>query len=160
MKALIPGSFDPITIGHMDLIRRTAAVFDEVWVVEMKNSAKQYLFSEQERLLCLRTALSGFSNVKVDAYDGLLADYASIHSIHIVVKGVRNFTDFEYETQMALCNQALFPALQTLFLPAAPHLQFISSTFVRTLLQDGKDVSAYLPSEITSLPFFQKFQRA
>lgn len=159
MKALIPGSFDPITIGHMDLIRRTAELFDEVWVVEMQNPAKNYLFSEQERLFCLRTALADLPNVKVDAYDGLLADYASMHSIHIIVKGIRNVTDFEYEMQMAQCNQALFPALQTLFLPSAPHLQFISSTFVRTLLQHGKDVSAYLPPEILSLPLFLNFQK-
>lgn len=133
--ALYPGSFDPPTLGHLDIIQRAAAQFDRLIVCVMYNSAKSGLFTPDERVELLRESLKGLEgveNVEVDRDDGLLVDYARRRGASCVVKGLRSVTDFEYELQMADVNRKL-SGLETMFLTARPELSFLSSTIVREL---------------------------
>jgi pantetheine-phosphate adenylyltransferase len=140
--ALYPGSFDPPTRGHEDLIRRSLALADRVIVAVAANSAKQPLFSVEERLAMLRAAVGSEPRIAVETFEGLLADFAKRAGASVVVRGLRAVSDFEYEFQMALMNRQLHPSLETVFLVPAVDLTYLSSSLVREVARYGGDVSA------------------
>ena len=145
MKALVCGSFDPITNGHVDLIKRTASLFDEVTVGIFVNSSKKYLFSEETRCSLAAESLADIKNVSVKICHGLVATYCKENGIDVIVKGVRNSKDYEYELEMAQANKLFAPETETLFLPASPETQGVSSSMVRAFHCGGMDVTPYVP---------------
>ena len=146
--AVCPGSFDPVTNGHLDIIRRAAALSDRVIVVVMTNASKHTLFSMEERVAMLRAATAEFPNIEVDAYDGLLADYARQVGADAIVKGLRAVTDFEYEFQMALTNRQLHADAETVFLTTSADLMYLSSSVVKQVAQYGGDISGFVPASV------------
>ena len=148
MKALITGIFDPVTNGHLDIIRRTAAVFDDVTVGVFINPNKNYTFTEDQRLYMVREAISGIKNAKAVLSHGLVATYCKENEIDVIVKGVRNTDDFLYEREMAYFNRQNCPTTETLFLPADPAVANLSSSAVRTMFINGEDISAYVPKVV------------
>jgi len=146
--AVYPGSFDPITLGHLNIIRRTAKIFDKVVVVVMVNSEKQCLFTAEERVDMISRVIARLDNVEVATYDGLLADYAKLLGGAVIVKGLRAVSDFEYEFQMALINKQLNPELDTMFLTASEKYTYLSSSVVKEMGRYGVDLSALVPIEI------------
>lgn len=146
--ALYPGSFDPVTLGHLDIIRRAARQFDHLIVCVMVNSEKHGLFSPEERVELLRRSLGDLRNVTVDCAAGLLVDYARNHQVSCVVKGLRSSLDFEVEKQMADINRGLDPTFETLFLTSRPELAHISSTIVKEMARYGVDLHGYVADEI------------
>lgn len=146
MKALISGSFDPVTNGHLDLIKRTAALFDTVIVGIFVNSSKKYCFSETERLEMLKDSLKDVDNVEIRICSGLVARYVEENGIDAVVKGVRNMTDCDYEITMAKTNKKIYNGCETLLLPSSHDVEEISSSTVKALYSYGEDISAYVPA--------------
>lgn len=146
MKALICGSFDPITNGHVDLIRRAAMLFDDVTVGIFVNSAKKYMFSETERLELIKNSIKDIKNAHAELCSGLVATYCQDNGIGVIVKGVRNIKDYEYELDMAKANKLFAPETETLLLPASSETEAISSSMVRAFNAGGKDVSAFVPA--------------
>ncbi|MCC8075217.1 MAG: pantetheine-phosphate adenylyltransferase [Clostridiales bacterium] len=149
--AIYPGSFDPVTAGHLDIIQRAAAQFDRLVVCVMYNSEKQGLFTPAERVDLIRRSLTeveGVDNVEVDYADGLLVDYARRQNANCVVKGLRRVADFEAEMQMADLNRQLSPGVDTLFLTARPELAFISSTIVKEMARYQVDLRGYVAGSI------------
>ena len=147
MKAAIyPGSFDPITNGHMDIIRRAASMFDQVLVAVMINPGKTGLFTPDERVEMIQEAIRGMENVRVIACAGLLADLAREEKINILVKGVRTTMDLESELAMAFANKQLNPTLDTVLLPTSAETAHISSTLVREISLFHGDISAFVPT--------------
>ena len=144
MKAICPGSFDPCTHGHLDIIRRTAHLFDEVVVGVGTNPAKNSLFTPAERVEILNEALDGLPGVQVTTISGLLVDFAAEHGIGAIVKGLRFASDFDYELQMAQMNTRL-SGIETILLPTAAQWSFVSSTLVREIAMMGGDVSEFVP---------------
>lgn len=147
--AICPGSFDPVTKGHMDVISRTSKIFDKVVVVVMVNYHKpSNMFTAEERVKMLRRCTRDLPNVSIDTYDGLLADYARIHGEVAVVKGLRAVSDFEYEFQQALTNKKLNPNLETVFVTASAENMFLSSSVVKQVCSFGGDISDFVPAEV------------
>ena len=146
--AVCPGSFDPVTNGHLDIIRRAAALSEGVIGVVMTNASKHTLFSMEERVAMLRAATAELPNVEVDAYDGLLADYARQVGADAIVKGLRAVTDFEYEFQMALTNRQLHADAETVFLTTSADLMYLSSSVVKQVVQYGGDISGFVPASV------------
>ncbi len=146
--AVCPGSFDPITMGHLDIITRAAAMFDKLIVVVMNNDKKHYTFSPAERKEMIEKSVSDLENVQVDVYDGLLAEYAAQQYACAIIKGLRAMSDFEYEFQMALTNKKLNPNVETLFLTTSAQNMYLSSSMVKQIAGMGGDVSDFLPSVI------------
>ena len=147
--AIYPGSFDPITLGHLDIIRRAAACFDKVYVCVMVNcEKKQPMFTPERRLELIRHSVAHISNVEVENWSGLLADYARAKNAHILVKGVRNCADFELENQMACINQGICPGLETLLLPASAEFEHFSSTMVREMIRYHQPLEKYVPAPV------------
>ena len=146
-RCLYPGSFDPVTLGHLDIIRRAAAIFDTVVVGVLHNPEKKGCFSVEQRMEMLQMACNRIPNVQVISYGGLLAQLTRETGISVVVRGVRGVADLESETAMARVNRQLNPALETLFLPASPEMGEISASMVRQLAAFGADLSAYVPPE-------------
>ena len=149
-RALITGSFDPPTLGHIDIIRRTASIFDEVVVCICFNSQKKGSFAPKVREEMLCASLAGLSNVIVDRYEGLVADYARAHEIDVIVKGIRNGADYDYEETIAQVNLLNAP-VETLFLPCAPQYRFISSTVAREMIRFNRALDKILPTEVIDL---------
>lgn len=147
-KAIYPGTFDPMTNGHINIIQRASQLFDGVVVAVANSAGKNPLFSLEERVNIATQALSAVNNVEVVAFEGLLVDLAKQHEATIVVRGVRSIADFEYEAQMAGMNQQMMPELETVFL--TPHTQWmnLSSTLVRDIARHGGQVSDYVPAAI------------
>ena len=145
--ALIPGSFDPITLGHLDIVERSAALFDRVYVTVFCNSEKNTLFTAEERLDMVRLAVAHLPNVIADSSDGLLAAYAGERRA-VLVKGVRNVSDYDYEEWLAAINRNMDEHLETIFLPASAPCRHISSTVVRELLRYGRDIGGYVPEPV------------
>ena len=143
--AVYGGTFDPPTLGHIDLIRRAARTFRHVTVAIGKNPNKRAMFTTEERLCFLRESLSEFPNVGTGAYDGLLVDYCRSVGARVILRGLRAVADFEYEFQMALANRDLAPEIETIFLIAATDKLFLSSSVVKEIAACGRDVSAYVP---------------
>lgn len=146
--AICPGSFDPVTLGHLDVIKRAANLFDKVIVVVMINKTKVPTFTVEERVDFIRRSIKNVENIEVDTYAGLLAEYAKIRKATVVVKGLRVMSDFEYEFQMALTNRSLTPDTETIFLPSSIDCMFLSSSMVREVASNGGNISSFVPSEI------------
>ena len=144
--AICPGSFDPVTYGHLDIIRRAAQLFDRVIVVVMTICAKQPAFTKEERMDFLRRATGGLPNVVVDSYGGLLAEYARQHKADVIVKGLRAMSDFEYEFQMALTNRKLYPEAETVFLTTTAEHMYLSSSLVKQVAGFGGDITGFVPA--------------
>lgn len=157
MKVLYPGSFDPITYGHIDIIERCAKEFDQVVVAVLRNSSKVGLFTTEERVHLLKEATIHLKNVEIDSFSGLLIDYAKEKDIRIIVKGLRAVSDFEYEMQMALANRKLNPDLETLFMVSNTKYSFLSSSIVREVASLGGDVSSFVP-EIVDIALKNKIK--
>lgn len=147
--AVCPGSFDPVTKGHVDVIKRTAKMFDKVIVVVMANYHKpESAFTTEERVELIERCTRNFDNVEVDMYNGLLADYAQQHGAVAVVKGLRAVSDFEYEFQQALTNKKLNPDLETVFVTASADYMFLSSSMVKQVCGFGGDITDFVPEEV------------
>ncbi|MDZ4799570.1 MAG: pantetheine-phosphate adenylyltransferase [Bryobacteraceae bacterium] len=146
--AIYPGSFDPITNGHLDLIGRASRLVDQLVVSVLSNERKQPLFCVQERLEMVREVITPFPNVKVDSFEGLLVDFASKHNATLIVRGIRAISDYEYEWQMALMNRRLRPDIETMFLMAGEAYSYISSHIVKEVFRLGGGVSDLVPPQI------------
>jgi len=146
--AIYPGSFDPITLGHLDIIKRAAQIFDRVVVCVMVNDAKKPMFSLEERREMIARVTARFDNVTVDWSDGLLAEYAKQYDNSVIVKGLRAMSDFESEFQMALINRKLNRELDTLFLTAREKYTYLSSSIVKEMARYGADITDFVPREI------------
>ncbi len=147
--AICPGSFDPITLGHLNIIRRSAQIFDKVIVCIMFNSTKTNpMFTVNERVEMVRKVVERFHNVEVDTWDGLLAEYAKKYDKAVVVKGIRAVSDYEYEFQMDLINKKINPSLETMFLTASEKYTFLSSSVAREMASYGADLTDFIPYEI------------
>ena len=148
MKAAVyPGSFDPVTFGHLDIIERAAAIFDELTVSVLKNSVKTPLFSVEERVNILKEATKHLPNVKIDSFSGLLIDYARSKDIHVSVRGLRAITDFEYELQIAQANGVQNSEIETVFLTSSLNYSYLSSTIVKEFASYGGDISKFVPEQ-------------
>jgi pantetheine-phosphate adenylyltransferase len=156
-KVVYPGTFDPITNGHIDLIQRAAHLFDFVVVAVAASPKKQPLFSLTERVELCRQVLTGFANVEVCGFSGLLAHFVRDQSAYGIVRGLRAVSDFEYEFQLANMNRALAPEMESLFLTPAEHLSYISSTLVREIASLGGNVHKFVPPEV-ELALYAKYQ--
>jgi len=143
--AIYPGSFDPITNGHLDLIQRGARLFDKLIVGILRNERKEPLFSVEERAEMLREVVTEYPNVEVDSFDGLLVDYAASRSATVLLRGIRAISDYEYELQMALMNRRLRPEVETVFLMANEAFSFISSRLVKEVFSLGGNIAGLAP---------------
>ena len=143
---ICPGSFDPVTLGHLDIITRASKLFDRVLVAVLVNSSNTPTFSTAERIELLRDAVSGLDNVEIVSFEGLLAEYCKNCGVDTIVKGLRAVSDFEYEFQMALANKKLNPDLETMFLTADADSTFLSSSMVREIGSMGGDISNFVPA--------------
>ncbi len=148
VKAVYPGSFDPVTNGHLDLVRRASQLFDEVVVALLRNPAKGEAFPVPDRLEMLRAATAGMARVSVDAFDGLLVDYLRHVGARVIVRGLRAVSDFEYEFQMALMNRRLAPDVETVYLMPAETYTYLSSRLVREVASLGGSVEGLVPEEV------------
>jgi pantetheine-phosphate adenylyltransferase len=146
-RATCPGSFDPVTNGHVDIIARAASLFDEVVVAVGVNQAKSRLFTPAERIQMLQEACRGFGNVVVDSFAGLLTDFCRQHDVHAIVKGLRAVSDFDYELQMAQMNSRLAD-VETVFVPTSPEYSFLASSLVKEVAAFGGDVSGLVPDAV------------
>jgi len=146
--AVYPGSFDPITLGHLNIIRRAASVFDELLVCVMVNSEKQPMFSAAERVDFIARTVSRFENVKAEASEDLLVNYMRSKSAKVIIKGLRAVSDFDHEFQIALVNRKLDSGVETLFMPSSEKYTYISSSVVKEMARYGADLSTFVPMEI------------
>ena len=146
--AIYPGSFDPITNGHLDLIQRGSRMFDRLIVSILRNDAKKPLFSVEERMEMLREVVHVYPNVSVDSFDGLLVDYASAHSATVLLRGIRAISDYEYELQMALMNRRLNGKIETVFMMPAEQYSYISSRLIKEVFSLGGRVNGLVPDMV------------
>ena len=150
--AICSGSFDPITLGHLDVIRRAAGCFDQIWVCVSPNAEKRdQMFTPEQKLRMVRAAVGDLPNVEAELWPGLLADYARAHGACAIVRGVRGLTDFDAEYQMALINRGICPGLETMLLPASAPYQHFSSSMAREMIRYRQPLENYLPAPIISL---------
>jgi pantetheine-phosphate adenylyltransferase len=149
-RAVCPGSFDPVTNGHLDIVSRASKLFDEVVVAVLINKSKQGLFTVDERMDMLREVCAEFPNVKVDAFHGLLVNFCRERDIIAIVKGLRAVSDFDYELQMAQMNSSLAP-VETVFVPTSPTYSFLASSLVKEVAAYGGDVSGLVPEKVLPL---------
>ena len=147
-RAIYPGSFDPLTLGHLDMIERSAKIVDELVIGVLNNSAKNSLFSLDERVSMIKEFTSHLPNVTVTAYDGLLAEYADEIGATIIVRGLRAVTDFEYELQIAQTNHAINPKIDTIFLTTSLQYAYLSSTITKEVASYGGDISKFVPKDL------------
>lgn len=146
--AIYPGSFDPITNGHLDIIRRASRIFDKVIVGVLTNAAKNPAFTFAERVDMIKTATNGLDNVEVKSFDGLLVDFVKQENASVIVKGLRAVSDFEYEFQMALLNEKLAPEIETMFLATSDKYCFLSSSIVKEIARHGGSLEEFVPQEL------------
>ena len=149
-RALCPGSFDPVTNGHLDIVGRAAHLYDEVIVAVFVNESKQSMFTVDERRAMLEEATAEYPNVRIDAFHGLIVDYCKAHDVPVIVKGLRAVSDFDYELQMAQMNRGL-AGVDTLFMPTNPEYSFLASSLVKEIAKWGGDVSSLVPSNVLTL---------
>lgn len=147
-RALVPGSFDPVTNGHLDIIIRSAAMFESVLVAVARNASKTPLFTMEERLEMLVELCAPYPNVAVDAFEGLLVNYALERDATVIVKGLRAVSDFEYELQMALMNRRLSSAVETMFLMTGAEYSYLSSSIVKEIARLGGSVEGLVPNRV------------
>jgi len=146
--ALYPGSFDPVTNGHIDIIRRAASIFDRLIVAVAVNKSKEAMFSPDERLEMLREAVNGIAGIEVASFDGLLVKYARDNGVTAIVKGLRAISDFEFELQMASTNHKLDPGIETLFMMTSNEYSFLSSSMVKEIASYGAAVACMVPPHV------------
>ncbi len=146
--AICPGSFDPVTLGHLDIISRASGLFDKVIVAVLCNMDKNPSFSVQERIELLREVTAQYPNVEIDSFSGLLVDYAKEKGAVAVVKGLRAVSDFEYEFQMSMINKKLYPQVETVYLNTSQDYMYLSSSVVKQIASFGGDISMFVPSAI------------
>jgi pantetheine-phosphate adenylyltransferase len=151
VRALVPGSFDPVTNGHLDIIGRAATMFDSVLVAVAVNSSKTPMFSADERVRMLREVCADWRNVSIDAFEGLLVNYAFERNATVIVKGLRAVSDFEYELQMALMNRRLNQDIETVFLMTGPEHSYLSSSIVKEIARLGGTVEGLVPNRVEEL---------
>ncbi|MDA1044197.1 MAG: pantetheine-phosphate adenylyltransferase [Verrucomicrobia bacterium] len=156
--AIYPGTFDPITLGHFDLIERGASIFDRVVLGIAQSTPKDTLFSLEERMALCRTAVGKLANVEVEAFDGLLIDYVHSRGARILIRGVRAFSDFEYEFQMALINRKLAPDIETLFMMPNETYSYLSSSRIKEVAALGGEVHRFVPPNVHQA-LLQKYPR-
>jgi pantetheine-phosphate adenylyltransferase len=147
-QAIYPGSFDPVTNGHIDLIQRASRIFDHVIVAVANNRHKTPLFNIQERMEMLQQATKSMKNISVESFDGLMVDFARKKNIKIIIRGLRMISDFEFEFQMALTNRRLADTIETVFLMPSEHYSYISSTLLKEAASLGGDISAFVPATV------------
>lgn len=147
-KAIYPGSFDPITLGHLDIIRRIQPLFTELTVVVANSQRKQYLFSLEERVQMIRENLHGLSNVQIDKCDGLIVDYAEAKGASVIVRGLREISDFEYEFAMANINRTLRGSIETMIVFTRPEYSFVASHMVKEVAYHGGDLKKLVPTNV------------
>ncbi|MGE5678763.1 MAG: pantetheine-phosphate adenylyltransferase [Pseudomonadota bacterium] len=155
--AICPGSFDPATNGHLDIIKRSGALFDKVIVAVLNNPNKTPLFSVEERIEFLRKTCSSMENVEVDSFSGLLTDYAKFKNANVIVKGLRAVSDFEYELQMALMNKKLYPDLETVFMMTNSKYSYLSSSIIKEAARFGGCIKGLVP-EIVEEEIYKRFR--
>ncbi len=143
-----PGSFDPVTKGHMDIVKRSSRIFDKVIVAVVKNYSKKSLFTIDERMEFIRRSIQGLPNVEVGSFEGLLIDYIHEKNAQVIIKGLRAISDFEYEFQMALMNRKLDPKVETIFLMTSNKYSFLSSSMVKEVASLGGCIAGLVPDEI------------
>jgi pantetheine-phosphate adenylyltransferase len=146
-RAVCPGSFDPVTLGHLDIIGRASLLYDEVVVAVGINASKKRMFAFEERTDMLREATSTYGNVRVDSFDGLIVDFCKSNGIQVIVKGLRAISDFDYELQMAQMNHGL-QGVETMFMTTNPLYSFLSSSLVKEVATYGGDVSGLVPAPV------------
>lgn len=159
MKAIYPGSFDPVTNGHLDMIERASKHVDELVVAVLNNPSKKSLFTLGEKIRLLEATTSKYKNVKIDSFVGLLSDYVKERDCNVVIRGLRAMSDLEYEMQMALTNKKLNPEIETFFLVSDGKHSYLSSSIVREVAMFGGDVSCFVP-EIVEEALKNKFEEA
>ncbi len=158
-KAIYPGSFDPMTNGHLDIIKRASKMFDEITVCILNNTTKTPLFSVEDRVKIMENAVKDLPNVKVDSFDGLLIDYAAANNIHVAIRGLRAVTDFEYELQIAQTNRKFSKDnLDTVFLTTSLEYAYLSSSTVKEIARYGGDISECVPEDVANL-VYEKYGR-
>ena len=146
--AIYPGSFDPITNGHLDLIERASKHFDRLIVAILRNETKEPLFTVDERMEMLREVIAGYPNVELDSFDGLLVDYAAARGATVLMRGIRAISDYEFELQMALMNRRLRPEIETVFLMAGEAYSFLSSRLVKEVISLGGNITGLVPPAV------------
>jgi pantetheine-phosphate adenylyltransferase len=146
--AIYPGSFDPITNGHLDLIQRGSRLFDKLVVSILQNDSKEPLFSVEERAGMLREVVAAYPNVEIDSFQGLLVDHAAARSATVLLRGIRAISDYEFELQMALMNRRLSPGIETIFMMANEAYSFISSRMVKEVFSLGGDIAGLVPAPV------------
>ena len=149
--AVYPGSFDPVTLGHLDIIERSAAIMDKVIVGVLLNHAKSPLFSVEERVNMLRNATSHLPNVEIKSFGGLTIDFARENGAKTIIRGLRAITDFEYELQLSQTNRVMAPEIDTLFMTTSLNYSYLSSSMVKEIAMYGGDISAFLPPDVVKL---------
>ncbi len=149
--ALYPGSFDPVTNGHLDLVNRARRIFENVVVAVLTNTEKTPLFSLEERVQLLRDVTADWDNVEVDTFEGLLVDYAERRQARVVVRGIRAVTDYDYEFQMALMNRRMQPKLETVFMVPAEEFSYLSSSLVKEIARFGGPIQGLVPARVEAL---------
>jgi pantetheine-phosphate adenylyltransferase len=147
--ALFPGSFDPITIGHVDLVVRASTLFDRVIVGVGTNSEKKYLFDQHKRLSMVQMAFKSFDKIEVISYSGLTVDCCQQNQAHYILRGIRNAADYEYEKSISIVNNSINPSIETVFLLSKPEHASISSTILRDIIRNGGDPNPFLPKGVT-----------
>ena len=157
-RAIYPGSFDPVTYGHIDIVKRAASNFDELIVAVLSNKAKSPLFSVEERVKILCNVFADIPNVKVMSYEGLLVDFAVKNNANVIIRGLRAVTDFEYELQLAQTNKVLEKGVETMFLITSLKYAYLSSSTVKEVASYGGDISKFLPPEVAKLTY-DKFNK-
>jgi pantetheine-phosphate adenylyltransferase len=149
--AIYPGTFDPLTFGHLDVLQRASKLFDEVIISVAKSSAKSTMLSLDERVAVITSVISGLSNCRVESFEGLLVNYAKEKKANVIIRGLRAISDFEYEFQMALTNRKIAENIETVFLMPGEKYSFISSTLVREIAKYGGDVKDFVPVEAVKI---------
>lgn len=152
-RAIYPGSFDPVTFGHLDIIERSAKMVDELYVAVLRNSAKNPLFSTDERVSMIKGQTKTFNNVFVTSFDGLLVDYAKKMDANIIIRGLRAVTDFEYELQIAQMNRVVDDQIDTIFLTTSLEYAYLSSSIVKEVASYNGDISKFVPEEVAKEVF-------
>ncbi len=148
LRAIYPGSFDPVTYGHMDIVKRSSKIVDELIVGVLNNNAKMPLFSVEERVKMLKEVTKEFDNIVIEPFDGLLIDFAKMMKAELIIRGLRAITDFEYELQMSQTNNKLYPGVETMFLTTSIEYSYLSSTTVKEIAAFGGDTSQFVPDVV------------